>query len=463
MKKTCEVCGRNIGFFGGIIASKVREGYVCADCSGKVNEIVNLYGKTINNYTFEQMKIIADMIDADAKSEDDKFPLLFVKIMDIDDFYKDEINKFKQDIKTLKKEISDNDRASKQELKEYQDEYKEYCELAKRTGDYSYLKEDKERLESYANDMIEFYNLDTKMKNFYLRAAETNIESLEFLRNAFIFEYRMLDMIQEQDLFGFTGTTDNLLQADLSTVELLLKDYIVDSGNIDQNFAKTSYNNWRLAAIIFRLYHTYNLHKLEFDMENTVLGINTNNVLIDMNKKRLENLQNEADTDAGKIADITAELNKLQKKSAKESQEHRKIEEEYENNFQLYKEALAKFIHFDENGNFIDDIDQNKELQDFLAHMKSKDSEEETEEEQKEEISIKSDSYSLKLISYNTSPIGAIKVYKKLIGGDLKAATETIKSAPCILFDNLDKQTAISYMAEFKVECPDVKIVIEPN
>lgn len=103
MKKTCEVCGRNIGFFGGIIASKVREGYVCADCSGKVNEIVNLYGKTINNYTFEQMKAIADMIDIDTKNDGDKFPLLFVEIMNIDDFYKDQIIKFKQDIKDSKK------------------------------------------------------------------------------------------------------------------------------------------------------------------------------------------------------------------------------------------------------------------------------------------------------------------------------------------------------------------------
>lgn len=459
MKKTCEVCGRNIGFFGGIIASKVREGYVCADCSGKVNEIVNLYGKTINNYTFEQMKAIADMIDIDTKNDGDKFPLLFVEIMNIDDFYKDQIIKFKQDIKDSKKNILDNNKNSHQLLRECKNDYKEFCEIAKQTGDYSYLKEDKQMLEEETNYLIELNNLDNKIQNLYLQSSEDTIKDIELTKKSFIFEYRMLDMTKEEELFGFTGTTDNLLPSDLSTVELSLKKYIVDSGNINQNFSKTSYNNWRLAALVYRLYHLHDLHKLEFYMESAALDMKISNVFIEMDTKRLEYHKNQSEPDAEYISKITDELTSSQRKFDKASQEYFTMQEKYKKNFELYKESLAKFIHFDENGSFIDDIDQNKELQTLFNPMKGKSSREDIVEE----TPAKPDSYSVRLISYNTSLIGAIKVYKKLIGGDLKTATETIKSAPCILFDNLDKQTATSYMAEFKVECPDVEIVIEPN
>ncbi len=266
-------------------------------------------------------------------------------------------------------------------------------------------------------------------------------------------------MTKEEELFGFTGTTDNLLPSDLSTVELSLKKYIVDSGNINQNFSKTSYNNWRLAALVYRLYHLHDLHKLEFYMESAALDMKISNVFIEMDTKRLEYHKNQSEPDAEYISKITDELTSSQREFDKASQEYFTMQEKYKKNFELYKESLAKFIHFDENGSFIDDIDQNKELQTLFNPMKGKSSREDIVEE----TPAKPDSYSLRLISYNTSLIGAIKVYKKLIGGDLKAATETIKSAPCTLFDNLDKQTATSYMAEFKVECPDVEIVIEPN
>lgn len=464
MKKNCEVCGKSIGFLGGLIAKKVGEKYVCADCSGKINEIVNLYGKSINNYTFEQMRKIAKMIDIDTKNNDTKFSELFVMIISIENSYNKAIKEFKQMTKDNKKEILKSQIDSAKLQRQCEKDYREFCEIAKRHGDYSHLKEDKKRLEADTEFLVGLNDLDIKRYNIYIHTEEIEIERLEAVKKSLVFEYRMLDMIKEVDLFGFTGTTDNLLESDLAIVEAGIKKYMSDSGNVNQNFAKTSYANWRLAALVHRLYHIHNLYDLEGRINLGKESIEITNTMVEMEERRLVEHQNDKHQHSNPqfILEIKESLEEYQKRLDDETQEYLSYKEEYDNGFQLYREALSRFIHFDEKGVFIDDIDQNEELQELFKRYFEEDEYDNSQNcNAAEKTLIKTERYSVKLIAYNTSFIKAVKIYRNLTSAELKDATEKIRSSPCTLFDNLDKQTAISYIAEFKTNCPDIEIVIE--
>lgn len=78
------------------------------------------------------------------------------------------------------------------------------------------------------------------------------------------------------------------------------------------------------------------------------------------------------------------------------------------------------------------------------------------------EDSEEKNSFDIRLVNFgsNKNKVKAIKVYRELSGYGLKEAKDIIDSAPCLLFEGLDKNTAEAYAVQMRKEAVGIDVEV---